>query len=55
VQTAAKSGIPASLVHTIFNELLEAEEPEVRKVVNNLPAEFPQELVQSIVGGLRGS
>jgi serine/threonine-protein kinase HipA len=53
VQTAAKSGIPASLVQTIFDELLEVEQTVVSKVMNDLPAGFPQELAESIVGGMR--
>jgi serine/threonine-protein kinase HipA len=53
VQTAAKSGIPASLVRTIFDELLEAEQAAISKVMNDLPAGFPQNLADSIVGGLR--
>jgi serine/threonine-protein kinase HipA len=53
VQTAAKSGIPASLVQTIFDELLEVEQTAVSKVMNDLPAGFPQELAESIVGGMR--
>ena len=53
VQTAAKSGIPASLVRTIFDELLEAEQAAITKVMNDLPAGFPQELAESIVGGMR--
>jgi serine/threonine-protein kinase HipA len=53
VQTAARSGAPASLVQTIFDELLEAEQAAVSKVLNDLPAGFPQELAQSIVAGLR--
>ena len=53
VQTAAKSGIPASLVQTIFDELLEAEQAAITKVMNDLPAGFPQELAESIVGGMR--
>ena len=53
VQTAAKSGIPASLVQTIFDELLEVEQTAVSKVMNDLPTGFPQELAESIVGGMR--
>jgi serine/threonine-protein kinase HipA len=53
VQTAAKSGIPESLVQRIFDEVLEAEQPAVSKVMKDLPAGFPQNLSESIVGGLR--
>jgi serine/threonine-protein kinase HipA len=53
VQTAAKSGIPASVVQTIFDEILQAEKSTISKVLNDLPAGFPQGLVESIIGGLR--
>ena len=53
LQTAAKSGIPASAVQSILNELLEAGQSAVRKATEELPAGFPEELAQSIVSGLR--
>ena len=53
VETAAKSGVPFSLVQSIFDELLQAGEAVMSKVVNELPPGFPQELAESIVGGLR--
>jgi serine/threonine-protein kinase HipA len=53
VQTAAKSGIPASVVQTIFDELLQAEEAAISKVRSDLPAGFPEDLVRSIEGGMR--
>ena len=53
LQTAAKSGIPASAVQSILNELLEAGQSAVRKTTEELPAGFPEELAQSIVSGLR--
>jgi serine/threonine-protein kinase HipA len=53
VQTAAKSGIPESLVQSVFEEVLEADEAAMDKVMKDLPAGFPQELTESIVGGLR--
>jgi serine/threonine-protein kinase HipA len=52
VQTAAKSGIPASVVRTIFDELLQADKDAIDKVISDLPAGFPQELVESIIRGL---
>ncbi len=53
VQTAAKSGVPASLVQSIFDELLENQEAVINKVMKELPTGFPQELADSIIGGLR--
>ena len=52
IQTAVRSGIAASLVHDIFDELLETHEAVVDKVTQDLPVGFPQELIESIVGGL---
>jgi len=53
VQTAAKNGIPASVVQTIFDELLQAEEAAISKVMSDLPAGFPEDLVRSIERGIR--
>jgi len=53
VQTAAKSGTPASVVQTIFDELLQAEEAAISKVINDLPAGFPEDLVRTIERGMR--
>ena len=53
VQTAVRNGIAVSLVHNIFDELLDTHEAVVNNVTKDLPAGFPQELAESIVGGLR--
>ena len=53
LQTAAKSGIPATVVQSILDELLECAQTAVSKVMEDLPAGFPVELARSIVGGLR--
>ncbi|MGH7810153.1 MAG: HipA domain-containing protein, partial [Candidatus Binatia bacterium] len=53
LQTAARNGIPASVVQGIFNELLETEQQAVRKAMDELPAGFPEKLARSIVNGLR--
>jgi serine/threonine-protein kinase HipA len=53
VQTAAKSGIPESVVQGTFEELLEMEEEAVLKVLEELQPDFPEDLVRSIVEGLR--
>ena len=52
-QTAARSGIPGSVVQGIFSELLEAEQQAVHKAMEQLPAGFPEKLARSIVNGLR--
>jgi serine/threonine-protein kinase HipA len=53
LQSAAKSGIPATVVQSILDELLESAQTAVSKVMEDLPAGFPAELARSIVGGLR--
>jgi serine/threonine-protein kinase HipA len=53
VQTAAKSGVPSSFVQSIFDELVESADAVTNQVMNGLPGGFPQELAESIVGGLR--
>ena len=53
LQTATKSGIPASVVQSILDELLESAQTAVSKVMEDLPAGFPEGLARSIVGGLR--
>jgi len=53
VQTAAKSGLSASFVQTTFDEILEVEMAAVEKVLNKLPAGYPEGLATSIVNGLR--
>jgi len=53
VQTAAKSGIPESVVQGIFEELSEIEKEAVLKVLEELQPDFPEDLVRSIVEGLR--
>lgn len=53
LQTAIQNGIPASLVQTIFEEILETEQAAIGKVMNALRAGFPQDVADSILGGLR--
>jgi serine/threonine-protein kinase HipA len=52
-QTAAKSGVPASVVRSIFDEILESGQAAISKVLDDLPAAFPEKLTESIMGGLR--
>ena len=52
-QTPAKSGIPASVVRSIFDEILESGQAAISKVLDDLPAAFPEKLTESIMGGLR--
>jgi len=52
-ETAAKSGVPSSFVQSIFEELVGSADAVINQVINDLPDGFPQELAESIVGGLR--
>ena len=52
LQTAANSGIPATVLQSILDELLESAQTAVSKVIEDLPAGFPAEQARSIVGGL---
>ncbi|HEY7316588.1 MAG TPA: type II toxin-antitoxin system HipA family toxin [Candidatus Binatia bacterium] len=53
VETAAKSGVPSAFVQSIFDELVGSADTVINQVMKDLPAGFPQELAESIVGGLR--
>jgi serine/threonine-protein kinase HipA len=53
VETAAKSGVPSAFVQSIFDELVGSADAVTNQVMRDLPAGFPQELAESIVGGLR--
>ena len=53
VETAAKSGVPSAFVQTIFDDLVESADAVINQVMKELPAGFPQELADRIVGGLR--
>lgn len=53
MQTAAKSGIPAAVVSGIFTELAETAEKAIDDTLASLPGEFPIDLAESIVGGMR--
>jgi serine/threonine-protein kinase HipA len=48
IQTAAISGVGASVVHAIFKDLVENFEPAFSKVQKALPKGFPEELTNSI-------
>jgi serine/threonine-protein kinase HipA len=53
LQTAAKSGIGPSVVKPLFGELLEKAPPAIEKVLNELPAGFPDQIADSITGGFQ--
>jgi serine/threonine-protein kinase HipA len=53
VDTAAKNGLNSAFVQSTFDELVESADAVINQVMRDLPAGFPQELAESIVGGLR--
>jgi serine/threonine-protein kinase HipA len=53
LQTAAKSGIGASVVKPLFAEILEKSPGAIQNVLDELPAGFPEQVVASITGGFR--
>ena len=52
-QTAAKEGIPARVVEEICRELADGADMAIETVLQSLPEEFPGELADSVIGGLR--
>lgn len=53
MQTAAKSGVPATTVQDICAEFAETCEQAIEKALSSLPKGFPEALAASIVGGIR--
>jgi len=53
VQTAQRNGVPEGVIEGIFEEFLEQEDEAIEQVTGNLPADFPEALVHSIIEGLR--
>jgi serine/threonine-protein kinase HipA len=53
LQTAARSGVPAALVQGILDELDSAASHAIDAAVADLPAGFPEEMVASVVEGMR--
>lgn len=51
-QTAARNGVPASVLQSIVAELLETAESAVSSVLDTLPGGFPEQMTESIVNGL---
>ena len=53
-QTAAREGIPALVINDICRELAEGAEPAIETVLDSLPQQFPAELTDSVIDGIRG-
>jgi serine/threonine-protein kinase HipA len=51
LQTAAQAGIGSSVLQTIFDDLHRGARAAVDRVVQSLPAGFPERVTASIVGG----
>ena len=52
-QTARANGLPDTLVGELFGELLDLEQSAVAQVSGCLPADFPEPLAASVLGGFR--
>lgn len=53
VQTAAKSGMPENAVRPIFDEILRTNDDALTKVIADLPAGIPKQLIRSVTEGFR--
>ncbi|MEK7265839.1 MAG: type II toxin-antitoxin system HipA family toxin [Pseudomonadota bacterium] len=53
VETAISNGLPASAVNTICDDLLSRSGEATDGVIENLPADFPEGVLESIVGGVK--
>ena len=53
LQTAAKSGVPVSLVQAILDEIENDTDRAIDAAVNGLPFGFPERIVSSVIEGVR--
>ena len=53
LQTAAKSGIGASVVKPLFADILEKSPGAIQRVLDGLPAGFPEQIAASITDGFK--
>ena len=52
-QTVAREGLPALTINEICRELAEGAEPAIETVLESLPQQFPAELTDSVINGIR--
>ena len=52
-QTAARAGMRPRLVHDICAELADTLETSIAAALESLPDDFPEELAESVTGGMR--
>ena len=52
-QTVAREGLPALTINEICRELAEGAEPAIETVLESLPQQFPTELADSVINGIR--
>jgi serine/threonine-protein kinase HipA len=53
LQTAEKCGIPSSLVQGIMDEIENNADRAIDATVKDLPVGFPEEIISSIINGIR--
>jgi serine/threonine-protein kinase HipA len=53
IQTANRAGIGEELVISIFDELRNTAEAAINRELGKLPKDFPEEVADSIVSGMK--
>lgn len=53
LQTAARGGVPATVVSDILDEFMSCADAALETTLSALPPEFPEPLTNSIIGGVR--
>jgi hypothetical protein len=53
LQTAARCGVPASLVQGILDEIENDTDRAIEAAVSGLPSGFPERIVSSVIEGVR--
>jgi hypothetical protein len=53
LQTAASSGVPASLVQGILDEIENDTDRAINVALDGLPSGFPERIVSSVIEGVR--
>ena len=53
LQTAASAGVPAALVQGILDEIENDTDRAIDAVANDLPPNFPERIVSSVIEGMR--
>lgn len=52
-QSAHQVGMPASVIQTLMNDLVERTPQAMASVAEKLPSDFPEQITASILGGMQ--